>query len=230
MLIQALRMGNPIYLVAALLASAFLVFVVLPIHEWAHAITAYKCGDDTPKLAGGLTLNPMAHIDPMGAVLIVLTGFGWGKPTPTNPNNYRHPRRDSVLVAFAGPLSNLLMGWLLIFIGAVILQFGGLSNYFLQLLAYFFCYAGEISTYLAVVNLLPIPQFDGFAILEGILPQRAQYWIQRNYRTITIVVLLLFLFGIFSYPLMYLSNYLCQAFWWLSNLPFGGATVTPGLW
>ena len=90
MLIDAFRTGNSIAIFGALLASAFLVFVVLPIHEWAHAASAYACGDSTPKLAGGLTLNPMAHIDPLGAVLIVLTGFGWGKPTPVNPNNFRH--------------------------------------------------------------------------------------------------------------------------------------------
>lgn len=230
MLIDAFRTGNSIAIFGALLASAFLVFVVLPIHEWAHAASAYACGDSTPKLAGGLTLNPMAHIDPLGAVLIVLTGFGWGKPTPVNPNNFRRRKLDNVLVAFAGPFSNLLMGWLLLFLEAIVdhssiyLTNGG------QLLSMFISYAGVISIFLAVVNLLPIPMFDGFALLETVLPARANYWIRTHQNILSIIIMVLFLVGAFTIPIQALSRYVVRFFWWLSNLPFGGAVSQPILY
>lgn len=229
MLIQALRTGNLILILGAILASAFLVFVALPIHEWAHAFVAYKCGDDTPKLAGGLTLNPMAHIDILGAILIVLTGFGWGKPTPVNPNNFRHPRWDNVLVAYAGPLSNLLMGWLFYFLDTCLNQIPvssvGAYNV-LTLLCYFFGVAGTICFMLAVFNLLPIPMFDGFSIVEALMSDRVYNAYLQRKNMISIVVLLIFLpliFGSTGFDTIFNAVY--HFFWWLCWLPFGGLNV-----
>lgn len=231
MLIQAFKTGNLILIIGALLASAFLVFVALPIHEWAHAIVAYKCGDNTPKLAGGLTLNPLAHIDPLGAVLIVLTGFGWGKPTPVNPQNFRHPRWDNVLVAYAGPMSNLLMGWLFYFLDACFNQIpvtstGGRNV--LMLVCYFFGVAGTICFMLAVFNLLPIPMFDGFTLIEALMPDHVYNSYQQHRNMISIIVLLVFLPLLFSASgLENLFNYVYHFFWWLCYLPFGGSGSMP---
>ena len=118
MLLRAFRTGEPMYIIIALLAAAFLVFCVIPLHEFAHAWAADRQGDDTPRNSGRLTLSPMAHVDPIGGILIALIGFGWGKPTPVNPRNFRNQRWGEVLVAAAGPASNLLLGWLFLFIEA----------------------------------------------------------------------------------------------------------------
>ena len=91
-----------------ILARIVIVLLVLPLHEFAHGWVARKCGDDTAEAAGRLTLNPLAHVDPFGAVLLLLTGFGWAKPVPINPARMNHPRKGIIWTSLAGPLSNLL--------------------------------------------------------------------------------------------------------------------------
>ena len=226
MLINALRSGSSLAIISVIIADLFLVFVALPIHEWAHAIAAYKCGDNTPKLAGGLTLNPLAHIDVLGAILIVLTGFGWGKPTPVNPNNFKHPKWDNVLVSLAGPMSNLLMGWLSFFLSACFTHISSIYGTNLQMILYYvFAYAGIISSFLGVVNLLPIPMFDGFALLEAVLPENANHWIRTHSGVLSIIIFVLFIVGALSYPISWLSQFVARFFWWISNLPFGGVVA-----
>lgn len=213
------------YIVIALLAAAFLVFCVIPLHEFAHAWAADKQGDDTPRLSGRLTLNPMAHVDPLGGIMIALIGFGWGKPTPVNPYNFRNKRWGEVLVAAAGPASNLLLGWLFLFIEAIFLHINAIEGTILQMaICTFFQYAATISIFLGVLNLLPIPMFDGWHILEGFLPagSRAKEWVWRNQRTLMIVIIVLLFTGILSWPVQYLSQFIINGFTWLSNLPFGG--------
>lgn len=212
------------YILIALLAAAFLVFCVIPLHEFAHAWAADRQGDDTPRLSGRLTLNPLAHIDPVGGILIALIGFGWGKPTPVNPRNFRNQRFGDVLVAAAGPASNLLLGWLFLFIETVFLHISAISGTILQMsICTFFEYAATISIFLGVLNLLPIPMFDGWHIMEGLLPSgsKAQEWVYRNQRTIYIVIILLLFTGALSYPVSWLSQFVINFFTWLSNLPFG---------
>ena len=91
-----------------ILARIVIILLVLPLHEFAHGWVARKCGDDTAEAAGRLTLNPLAHVDPFGAVLLLLTGFGWAKPVPINPARMNHPRKGIIWTSLAGPLSNLL--------------------------------------------------------------------------------------------------------------------------
>ncbi len=213
------------YIFIALLAAAFLVFCVIPLHEFAHAWAADKQGDPTPRNQGRLTLNPLAHIDPIGGVLIALVGFGWGKATPVNPRYFRNQRWGEVIVAAAGPVANLLLGWLFFFIEAIVMHIGAISGTILQLsIATFFDYAATISIYLGVLNLLPIPMFDGWHILEGFLPNgsRAKEWVWQNQRILYYVIILLLFTGILSYPVSALSSFVIQFFVWLSALPFGG--------
>lgn len=220
MLISAIATGSATSIFMALLASLFLVFCVIPLHEFAHAWTAVKMGDNTPKLMGRYTMNPMAHIDPLGAVLIALIGFGWGKPTPVNPNNFKNRKLGIALTSLAGPLSNLLCGWLFVFFYVVVQQTSINGTVLGVAIQTFFYYAAEISVYLAVLNLIPIPPFDGYGIIQGILPAKAVDWFARNQRIIVIVLLVLLFTNVLTYPLSWLANKIINLFYWLSMLPF----------
>jgi Zn-dependent protease len=164
------------------LATAAIVLFALPFHEFAHAFTAVKLGDETPRREGRYTLNPLVHIDPFGALLIFLVGFGWARPVRWNPRNINvDVRLGSILVAVAGPLSNLLLAALSLL--AIRLFFdpsgpfsGAMANtgtaavWGLNLL-YFFA---DINVLLFVFNLLPIPPLDGSHVLFALLPDSAQ--------------------------------------------------------
>lgn len=146
-----------------LIAIALIIFVAFPVHEFAHAAAAVQLGDDTPKIAGRYTLNPLVHIDPLGAILILLTGFGWAKPVMWNPRNVEiDPKIASIIVALAGPLSNLLMAALALIFYDTLAQiplFGSMLSFFVQ-----------INVLLFVFNLIPVPPLDGSYVLFGLLP------------------------------------------------------------
>ena len=110
MLFDLIRGGHSMLeILAGVFASLFVVFCTLPFHEYAHAFVATKLGDQTARLSGRLSLNPMRHIDPLGALMIVLVGFGYAKPVPVNPRNFKNPKVGMALTALAGPCANLLM-------------------------------------------------------------------------------------------------------------------------
>ena len=119
MILSLLRNGFSIDVLIGLCASAFVVFCTMPIHEYAHALVATKLGDDTPRLSGRLTLNPMAHIDILGAAMILLVGFGYAKAVPVNPRNFKNPKAGMALTAAAGPISNILMSFIFILLSNV---------------------------------------------------------------------------------------------------------------
>ncbi len=141
------------------------ILVAIAIHEWAHAYTAYRLGDATAKMEGRMTVNPLAHLDPMGTLLFVLIGFGWGKPVPVNPHELRHPRRDHALVAFAGPLSNLVVA----FVASFLLTFidGNVVTRILEDILH-------VNLILMAFNLLPIAPLDGSKVLELFIPLQFQ--------------------------------------------------------
>jgi Zn-dependent protease len=150
---------------ARLLAVGMIVFVALPVHEFAHAAMAVRLGDPTPRLQGRYTLNPLVHIDPIGAVLILFAGFGWAKPVQWQPRNITvDPKLGSILVAIVGPLSNLALALLGIFIFALA---GGPANEFVTQFIVFFV---QINVLLFVFNMLPIPPLDGSHVLFALLP------------------------------------------------------------
>ncbi len=138
--------------------------VSLSVHEFAHAYTAVKYGDPTPKYAGRLTLNPLAHLDPVGTLMIFVAHFGWGKPVPVNQNNLRDPRWHMLFVAIAGPISNFILALISAFLMKMFWQTPVLFSFF-QVMT-------QLNVILMVFNLLPIPPLDGSKVLLALFPPR----------------------------------------------------------
>ena len=133
----------------------------LVFHEFSHAWIAYKLGDPTARYAGRLTLNPIAHLDPVGGLMILFVGFGWAKPVPVDPRYLKNPREDMMKIAFAGPASNLLLA----FIAGKILRFGiGQGSIAMMLILF-----TQINIMLAVFNMIPVSPLDGSQIFSGLL-------------------------------------------------------------
>lgn len=150
-----------------------ILLVSLTLHEYAHGKVADLLGDPTPRLAGRLTLNPIAHIDPIGLLMLIIVRFGWAKPVPINPYNFRDARQGSLMVGLAGPLSNFLFAWVLAIIYRTIPL--GIESLWLSVLTY----AIWINLALAIFNLIPIPPLDGSHILEYFL---SPYQMEAFYR------------------------------------------------
>jgi Zn-dependent protease len=166
--------------VLSVVLVAIFLLVAYPVHEFAHAWAAYMQGDATAKLFGRLTLNPIVHFDPIGGTLTAVSLlfspilFGWAKPTPVNPSNFRDRRNGDVIVALAGPLSNLLMA----VIGAFIVRLGIQIDVWESLpyeVGAAFYYFVAFNVLLAIFNLIPVPPLDGSAILFRFLPAE-QSW------------------------------------------------------
>ena len=218
-----IREGEYALLMINLASILFVVFCTLPIHEFAHAWTAVKLGDDTPRLSGRLTLRPMAHIDPIGAIMILLVGFGYAKPVPVNMHNLKNGRKSFALVAFAGPLSNLIMALIFTFCETIIYVIAvnaSLPMEVYTVLRSFFSFAATINISLAVFNLLPIPPLDGSRIANLLLPSKYYYTIMKYERYIMIGMFVLLWTGILSTPLSLLAGLVSVGFEFIAQLPF----------
>jgi len=145
----------------------------ITVHEFAHAWRADKAGDPTPRANGRVSLNPIDHYDPIGSTLILLFGFGWGKPVPTNPFLFRNPRRDVIMVSLWGPLSNLILAVIL----AMPVRFGIAGIYTEPLIGII-----TLQLVLAVFNLIPIYPLDGSHILPALLPLESARKVQEFYQ------------------------------------------------
>lgn len=222
--------------IASILASLLVIFVMLPFHEFAHATVAGWFGDKTAKMLGRQTLNPLKHIDYVGAFLLLLFGFGWAKPVPVNLDHRKNPKGAMAVVALAGPLANLLagiVGGLLINIvlevdpTAVLFLLGGKSVGILSYIVLFLYYFMAINISLAVFNLIPIPPLDGSKILMAFLPNKICYQIQRNEAMISMILMIAIAFGAFSGPLSVAQRWLTSGILNLTALPFSGSPFNP---
>ncbi len=220
MLLSLIRNGAGISeIIAGVISSIAVVFLTLPIHEFAHAFVATKLGDPTPKYQNRLTLNPFAHIDYFGALCIILFGFGWAKPVQINARYFKNPKWGMVLSAAAGPVSNLLVALISLLIYNTITVLAPITGVTLAVL-FFFSYLARINVYLAVFNLLPIPPLDGSRVLFAVLPQKYYFAVMRYERYIYIALIALLWLGVLSAPISLLSNYLFTAIYKLASLPF----------
>lgn len=206
-----------------ILAVVMIVFLILPLHEMAHGFVAYKLGDNTAKNMGRLRFNPMAHVDPIGALMILFVGFGWAKPVPVDPRNFKNPKAGMAITALAGPVSNLLAAFaaaLLYNVAAIVAANVSLSAGAWELISIFFIYFISINISLAVFNLIPIPPLDGSKILFAFLPDRIVYKVYQNEQVLSIVLIVLIFTGVLTGPLSYLQNILTNWVFHLASLPF----------
>jgi peptidase, M50 family len=148
------------------------LILAMAVHEYAHARAAVALGDITPRMTGRLTLNPLAHIDPIGLLMLILAHFGWAKPVMINPRNFKNYKRDDILVSLAGPAANLLLAFLTLVVLLIYSKFFGRMSQgtylVLQLIVLY-------NINFAIFNMIPLPPLDGSHILKHFLPARYTY-------------------------------------------------------
>ena len=189
------------------IVSALAVLVILSIHEFSHGFVAYKLGDPTAKYQGRLSLNPMKHLDPWGALCMVLFHFGWAKPVPVDARYFKNPQAGMAVVSIAGPLSNVLLSAVAAGLYAVSMFY---AIYFelvwLEFVASFFYSVFYISAGLAVFNLLPCPPLDGSKVLFSVLPEKLYWKLMRYERYGMFLLMVLLLTGLLDVPLNFLRE------------------------
>ncbi|WP_341326145.1 site-2 protease family protein [Methylotuvimicrobium sp. KM2] len=209
-------MMNELSLIQRIIVWVIPVIFAITVHETAHGWVAKKYGDNTAKMLGRLTLNPLKHIDPVGTILLpgilLLTGtgfiFGWAKPVPVDARNFKNPRQDMAIVALAGPVSNLLMavGWALIARAGVTIN----VDFMTQPMIYWGIAGISINLVLALINLIPIPPLDGSRVVSGILPNRWAWQYNKLERYGFLILLLMLFTGtlnvILGYPMFLAQN------------------------
>ena len=173
------------------------IIIGLAFHEFAHAKVAYKLGDPTPKMQGRVTINPLAHIDPVGLAALLFFGFGWGVPVQINPSNFRHRRRDELMVALAGVTMNLIIAIVFAIIAKVLYMTAGavfLSSGVGSILWFMIMYVIQINLVLMIFNLIPCPPLDGFSIISEIcnIKHTEFYWTLYRYGNWILIALIIF--------------------------------------
>ena len=190
------------------------IIVAITFHEFAHAFVADKLGDDLPRKQGRLTLNPIAHLDPIGFILLLFAGFGWGKPVNTNPYNYKRTismKKGSALVSLAGPLMNFILALIFAIIYALLSKLNGqfwtgynsLGITIKSIIR--LCYT--INFGLGIFNLIPLPPLDGSKILVAILPEKASEWYKLHQDVLYIVFVIFWITPLSSYFMTYFINF-----------------------
>lgn len=203
-----------------------IIFLILPIHEYAHAWTAHKMGDDTAFYKGRLTINPLSHIDIFGALCLLITGFGWAKPVPVNPLRFKNQRKGMAITAAAGPISNLLVA----FIAMVVIRFAESTDFYIRsaidyaternsvfvifIMLQYFIY---INIGLAIFNLIPIPPLDGSKILGYFTSSKFDRFIYENQQFISIAFLLIIVTGVLGGPLSWMAENVYDIMYYLTN-------------
>lgn len=220
-ILTLLRGGHvdPLSVVVQLLATLVIIVLVLPLHEFAHGWAANKLGDPTAKLEGRLTFNPLASVEPMGALFLLLFGFGWAKPVPVDSRYFKNPRTGMIWTSLAGPLSNLIasyLGAVLFYAVLAFVPYNTVVHYILLFIGYF----SYINAVLAVFNLVPLPPLDGSKILAGFLSDKARYMFYQYQNVLSMVGMILIVSGALTGPLAAAESAVYGGVSWLASLPF----------
>ena len=207
--------------VLQIITKILIIFLVLPIHECAHAWAAHKMGDETAAYSGRLTLNPLAHIDILGALCLLITGFGWA-----NPLKFKKQRFGIAITAAAGPLSNLAVSFIAMIIYRIVLSLPGGSGYFLSsagditggfVILYILQFFILVNIGLAIFNLIPIPPLDGSKIISYFTSAKLDRWIYEHQLIVNAVFFAVIITGILSKPLNIIGGYVYDLFWFITN-------------
>lgn len=224
MLLDLLQNGFDKWTLIGIIISLPCILVALTVHEVSHGYAAYRLGDPTAHNLGRLNLNPIKHLDPIGALFMLLVGFGWAKPVPVNPRYFKNYRRDMALTAAAGPLSNLLLG-----ICSALVESGS-DRLFLALLRRYpseglynlgyaislvFFYFSILNFSLCFFNLIPVPPFDGSRILFTFLPDKLYFGIMKYERVIMFALLFLLWTDVIHLPIGDISYFLHDKIYYL---------------
>ena len=199
-----------------------ITLIALTGHEFAHGWVSTKLGDPTPEREGRLTLNPLAHLDPVGTLLMILTGFGWAKPVPINSRYFKKPRRDMALTAAAGPIMNFILALFGVLVCRILTKifvaFPAQSDfvYYIQYAALtLFSYFHMLNLSLGVFNLIPIPPLDGSRIFYIFLPQKWYFGVMKYEKYIQLALLVLLWTGLLSRPLSAAVSWISGGMQWL---------------
>lgn len=216
--LQSRASMTPLDVLLMILAYAVVLLLCLPVHEFAHGLVAYWCGDHTAKWHGRLTLNPFKHLDLWGTIMILTVGMGYAKPVPVVARNFRHYKRDMILVALAGPLSNFLMAAVAVFL-YLLVAYTATYSQATEMLLMLLSIVINVNISLMVFNLLPIPPLDGSRLWSSLLPGKWAYTLERYSRYITMGLFMLLFTGALDTPLYYLrsgvANFLFTLFSWM---------------
>lgn len=189
---------------------ALVMLVAIPFHEAAHAFVSWKLGDSTAKDMGRMTVNPMAHFDPMGALCMIVAGVGWAKPVPTQAYRFRNPKMGMALTACAGPAANFMLAFVSAILYKIVLYASlatGADGMFIAAVSQILYYMIVMNVSLAVFNLIPVPPFDGSRILLTFLPQKWYFYIMKYEHYIFVGMFLLLMVGVLDRPLGMLNAY-----------------------
>ena len=196
------------YQIVVYLLRALVVLIAIPFHEAAHALVSHWLGDDTAVRAGRLSLNPLRHFDPLGALCMLIGGVGWAKPVGVNPRNYKNPKVGMAISAAAGPISNFLLAWVSMILYKCVF-YSGLGGLAPALMLFLYDMVA-MNLSLGVFNLIPVPPFDGSRIVLLFLPQRLYFKAMQYERQIMLIVLLLVFFGLLNRPLSIVVNFMWE--------------------